>query len=325
MIGAGAWGTALALVAARAGREVVLWARNPAMAAEMASSRENRRYLPGIVLPETISPTDDRKQLATADAVLLVVPAQTVRSVAATFAEVLPVGCPLVICAKGIEHASGMLMSEVVTASLPAHPVAALSGPTFAAEVARGLPTAVSLACSDPGLAEQLATTLAGPAFRPYAGADVIGVEVAGALKNVIAIACGVVHGRELGQNARASLVTRGLAEIGRIAVAKGGRAATLMGLSGVGDLTLTCSTEQSRNYAFGAAIGRGLPVAEALARPDVVVEGVHTARAVPGLAKSLGIDMPIGEAVAAVLHHGAGIDEAIAGLLARPLRAEGI
>ncbi|MCA8929586.1 MAG: NAD(P)-dependent glycerol-3-phosphate dehydrogenase [Alphaproteobacteria bacterium] len=313
----------MALVAARAGRDVVLWARNPDHAARMARDRTNARYLPDIPLPPAIRPTAERGDLHACDAVLLVTPAQTVRAVARAFAGVLGADCPLVVCAKGIEFQTGALMSEVLAAELPGRCYAVLSGPTFAREVARGLPTAVTLACESLATATDLAESLASPAFRPYASGDLIGVEVAGALKNVIAIACGVVKGRALGENARASLITRGLAELQRLAVAKGGLAQSMMGLGGVGDLTLTCSTEQSRNFHFGVLIGRGLPVADALARPDVVVEGVHTARAVPGLAQALGVDLPICQAVADVLHAGCPIDRAIADLLARPLRRE--
>jgi glycerol-3-phosphate dehydrogenase (NAD(P)+) len=214
-------------------------------------------------------------------------------------------------------------MSEVLVAVLPDRQPAVLSGPTFASEVARNLPTAVTLACEDAAVAEALSESLATPYFRPYAAADVTGVEIAGATKNVIAIACGVAMGRGLGENARASLITRGLAEMQRLVLAKGGSAPTLMGLGGVGDLALTCSTEQSRNFAFGVLIGRGMPVADALSRPDIVVEGVHTARAVPKLARSLGVEMPICEAVATVLHENGDIDEAMQSLLSRPLRRE--
>lgn len=324
VIGAGSWGTALALVAARAGRDVTLWARSDLHAAQMAGERENARYMPGIRLPDAVVPTADPLALEDSDAVLLVTPAQTVRAVAALFSGVLPPDCPVVICAKGIEFETGALISEILAEVLPEQLAAVLSGPTFATEVARGLPTAVTLACERVTVAMELTESLAAPFFRPYASGDVIGVEIVGALKNVIAIACGVVKGRGLGENARASLITRGLAEMQRLVVAKGGMGPTLMGLGGVGDLTLSCSTEQSRNFAFGVSIGKGMPVAEAIARPDVVVEGVHTARAVPELARSLGVEMPICEAVARVLHEDSDIDQAMAELLSRPLRPEG-
>lgn len=323
VIGAGAWGTALALVAARAGRLVSLWARDPAHAAQMAEARENARYLPGVPLPATILPTADHGDLADVDAVLLATPAQTSRAVAGDFASVLPESCPVVICAKGIEFSTGLLQSEILAEVLPNNRAAVLSGPTFAGEVARGLPTAVTLACEHMQMATDLSESLAARAFRPYASADVIGVEIAGAAKNVIAIACGVAVGRGLGENARASLITRGLAELQRLVVAKGGMAPTLMGMGGIGDLALTCSTGQSRNFRFGVQIGEGMPVAEAVARPDVVVEGVHTARAIPNLARSLRVEMPICEAVAKVVHEGRDIDETMQGLLSRPLRSE--
>jgi len=324
VIGAGSWGTALALVAARAGRRVTLWARDASHAAHMAETLTNTRYLPGIDLPTEISPTADRAALADADAVLLVAPAQTLRAVAGQFADLLPPDCPAVICAKGIEFSTGALMSEVLAEVMPARCIAALSGPTFAGEVARGLPTAVTLACTDRDIAMRLTESLATPTFRPYASTDVIGVEVAGAMKNVIAIACGFVIGRGLGENARASLITRSMVEIQRLAVAKGGSAATLMGLGGVGDLMLSCASTQSRNFAFGVLIGQGMPVADAIARPDVVVEGVHTARAIPGLANALRVEMPICSAVARVLHDNSDIGQEMAGLLSRPLRDEG-
>ncbi len=323
VIGAGAWGTALALVAARAGRDVTLWARSSTHAARMAGERENAHYLPGIRLPDAITPTSECEALDDADAVLLVTPAQTLRVVAGQFAEILPDLCPAVICAKGIEFETGLLMSEILADVMPRQRIAVLSGPTFAAEVARGLPTAVTLACEQMAVAMELTESLAAPFFRPYASGDVIGVEIAGALKNVMAIACGVARGRGLGENARASLITRGLAELQRLVVAKGGMGPTLMGLSGVGDLTLTCSTEQSRNFAFGVKIGGGMPVAEAKSRKDVVVEGVHTARAVPDLAHSLGIELPICEAVTRVLHEDSDIDQAMTELLSRPLKSE--
>ncbi len=323
VIGAGAWGTALALVAARAGRTVTLWARRPEHAAAMTAARENRQYLPGIALPDTIAITSDRTAVSNSDALLIAVPAQSVRRVAEAFGDLVPTGCTLVVCAKGIERGTGLTVGQALASVLPGRPIAVVSGPTFAKEVARGLPTAVTVAAERIEIAEDLAQALATPTFRPYASADVIGVEVAGALKNVIAIACGVVAGLHLGENARASLITRGLAEIRRLAVAKGGDAQTLMGLGGLGDLVLTCSSEQSRNFAFGKALGEGQPIAALLARPDVTVEGAMTASAIPALAQKHGIEMPICAAVAAVIEGEAGIDDAMAGLLSRPLGQE--
>ncbi len=325
IIGAGSWGTALALVAAQAGRKVSLWARDPTHAADMAITHANTRHLSGLTLPPAITPTCEPNALRDADVILLATPAQTIRSIAGLFANIPAKTCPAVICAKGIEFGSGASMSEVVAEVMPGRCIAVLSGPTFAGEVARGLPTAVTLACAQIDVAERLTESLATPTFRPYFSDDVIGVEIAGALKNVIAIACGILVGRGLGENARASLITRGLVEIQRLAVAKGGRAATVMGLGGVGDLMLSCASTQSRNFAFGKLIGEGMPVAEALARPDIIVEGVHTARAIPRLAQAMAVDLPICAAVANVLHEGSDIDREMANLLSRPLREEGL
>ena len=323
VIGAGSWGTALALVAARAGRDVVLWARSNEHVLSMTSGLENSRYLPGVMLPGSMLVTADPSEFQHVDAILLVVPAQAVRSVSMLFADVLPGDCPVVICSKGIEHSTGLLMSEVLAQTLAGRSIAVLSGPTFAKEVARDLPTAVTLACKTVTIAQALCQSLATHEFRPYASGDVIGVEVAGALKNVIAIACGIVHGRELGENSRASLITRGLAEMSRLVVAKQGFSPTLMGLGGVGDLMLTCSTDMSRNFAFGQEIGRGLSISATMARSDIVVEGAFTARAIPDLASGLGIDMPICAAVEVVLYQGADLDETIESMLSRPLKNE--
>ncbi|CAO3413993.1 NAD(P)H-dependent glycerol-3-phosphate dehydrogenase [Azospirillum doebereinerae] len=326
VVGGGAWGTALALAALRAGRDTRLWAREPAVVKAMTQHRENPDYLPGVALPADLSVTGDLADLADRDAVLLVSPAQHARGVCARLAPVLKRGAPVIVCAKGIELDSFALMSDAVAAALPAGtPVAILSGPTFAIEVARGLPTAVTLACADPGLGAALVEALGSRTFRPYRSDDVVGSQIGGAVKNVLAIACGVVEGRRLGDNARAALITRGLAEITRLALALGGRAETLMGLSGLGDLTLTCSSLQSRNMSLGAALGEGQALADILAARRSVAEGVYTAAAVTGLAGRLGVDMPICAAVDAILNQGAGLDETIDGLLARPFRGEGV
>ncbi|AWK87701.1 NAD(P)H-dependent glycerol-3-phosphate dehydrogenase [Azospirillum thermophilum] len=324
VIGGGAWGTALALAALRAGRETLLWAREPAVVEAIRATRENRDYLPGVPLPEALEVTDDLAGIGACDAVLLVSPAQHARAVSARLAPHLRPGVPVVICAKGIELDSHALMSEAVGAALPAgQPVAVLSGPTFAAEVARGLPTAVTLACADTALGTALVEALGSRTFRPYRSDDVVGAQVGGAVKNVLAIACGVVEGRRLGDNARAALITRGLAEITRLALALGGRAETLMGLSGLGDLTLTCSSLQSRNMSLGAALGEGRTLQDILAARRSVAEGVYTAAAVVGLAAKRGVDMPICQAVDATLNHGARLEETIDGLLSRPFRGE--
>jgi glycerol-3-phosphate dehydrogenase (NAD(P)+) len=321
IMGAGAWGSALAIAAARAGRAVILQGRDPQAMRAMAEQRENRRRLPGVRLPEAVEPTGEIERLGDCEAILLVVPAQVLRAALDTLAPHLPTETPLVICAKGIERSSGALMSEIVSERFSKQPQAVLSGPTFATEVGRGLPTAVSLASRDPALADDLVAALGSRTFRPYSADDPIGIEIGGAVKNVVAIACGIVTGRELGENARASLITRGLAEITRLALAKGGRAQSLMGLGGLGDLTLSCTSTQSRNYAHGLALGRRQDAPAGDDKP--LTEGVATAAAVVALARRLGIEMPICEAVNAVLHGGETIEEAIELLLSRPFKAE--
>jgi glycerol-3-phosphate dehydrogenase (NAD(P)+) len=323
IIGGGAWGTALAQVLRRAGRAVALWAREAEVVASINLDQENPLYLPGIKLEHGIDATHDLAIAARADAVLLVAPAQHLRSLSLQLAPLLHRGVAVVICTKGIEEGSGALMSEVVGAALPAVPLAVLSGPSFAGEVARGLPTAVTLATEDAALGHRLVSALGTRAFRPYYSDDLVGAEIGGAVKNVLAIACGIVVGRGLGDNARAALITRGLAEIVRLALAKGGRRETLMGLSGLGDLMLTCSSVQSRNHSLGQALGAGQNLAAILGSRRSVAEGVTSAAATMALAQKLAIDMPIVAAVDAVLHHGAAIDEAIESLLSRPFKAE--
>jgi glycerol-3-phosphate dehydrogenase (NAD(P)+) len=324
IIGGGAWGTALAMVARRAGANVTLWARDDDVIAAINKRHENPLFLPGIALdPAIVATKDIDAAMAGAEAALLVVPAQFLRGVIGALRPGLPEGMPVLHCAKGIEAGSLKTMSEVSAELLPNSPFAVLSGPTFAAEVARGLPTAVTIASHDRPLARGFAAALASSRFRPYLSSDPTGAEIGGAVKNVLAIACGTVQGRGLGENARASLITRGLAEMIRLGLAKGGRAETLGGLSGVGDLVLTCSATQSRNYALGVALGRGQQLGAALAGRRSVVEGVATAAAVARLANQLGIEMPISEAVEAVLRRGASIDAMIDGLLSRPYRSE--
>ncbi|WP_448190329.1 NAD(P)H-dependent glycerol-3-phosphate dehydrogenase [Azospirillum sp. sgz301742] len=326
VVGGGAWGTALALAALRAGRETLLWAREPAVVEAIRRDRENRDYLPGVELPAALTATADLGDLGACDALLLVTPAQHLRSACAKLAPHLKPGAPAVICAKGIEIDTSALMCEAVEAALPAGtPVAILSGPTFAAEVARGLPTAVTLACKNHGIGAALAEALGSRTFRPYLTDDVVGAQVGGAVKNVLAIACGVVAGRKLGDNARAALITRGLAEITRLGLRLGARPETLMGLSGLGDLTLTCSSLQSRNMSLGAALGEGRTLDEVLGERRSVAEGVYTARAVVALADRLGVEMPICAAVDAILNRGASVDDTIQGLLARPFREEAV
>jgi glycerol-3-phosphate dehydrogenase (NAD(P)+) len=324
IIGGGAWGTALAVVARRAGSTAVLWARDGKVVAAINERHENPLFLPGIALDPTIVATSDiDAAMLGAEAALLVVPAQFLRGVIGALRPGLLEGMPVLHCAKGIEAGSLKTMSEVSAELLPNSPLAVLSGPTFATEVARGLPTAVTIASHDTALARGFMTALGSSRFRPYLSNDPTGAEIGGAVKNVLAIACGTVEGRGLGENARASLITRGLAEMIRLGVAKGGRAETFGGLSGIGDLVLTCSAIQSRNYALGVALGRGQKLAAALAGRRSVVEGVTTATAVAELASQLGIEMPISEVVEAVLHRGASIDAMIEGLLRRPYRSE--
>ena len=323
IIGAGAWGTALALAARRAGNDVTLWAYEADIVAAINDAHENTLYLPGVALDPAIRATGDLAEAATADALLLAAPAQHMRTTIAPLAGHLPPPTPLIVCAKGIEQETLALMSEAVAAIFPQNPVFILSGPTFAADVAAGRPTAVTLAGSDLAAAQVLADRLSSDRFRPYSGDDVIGAQIGGAIKNVLAIACGIAEGRGFGDNARAALVTRGLAELTRLCLAKGGRPETMMGLSGLGDLVLTCTSTQSRNYSLGLALGVGRTLAEILGERHSVAEGVYTASAAVALAAKLGIEMPIATAVDAVLNKGADISVVIEALLARPLRAE--
>lgn len=324
VLGAGAWGTALAQISALAGGQVTLWARDEELARTLNSRHENPRHLPGIALSHDIQAGSDLDAcLAEADAILLAIPAQGLRDLCQTLAGRLAADCPLVICAKGIERDSGKLPSQVVEETLPGQPLAVLSGPSFAEEAARGLPTAVTLACRDRLVGSRLAGALAGGAFRPYLSDDPRGAEIGGALKNVVAIACGIVEGRELGQNARAGLITRGLAEMARLGTHLEARRDSFMGLSGLGDLTLTCTSRASRNYSLGYALGRGDSLDQALAASRGVTEGIYTAAAAGLLARRLGVDLPIAAAVDAVVNHGADLEQTIQAMLARPLKKE--
>jgi len=324
VIGGGAWGTALALAARRAGSQPTIWARDPDVVAAINRQHENPAFLPRIRLDQAIAATADLgAATAGADMVLLAVPAQFLGAVLAALAPLLPAATPLLLCAKGIETATLRTMSEVATETVPNAPLGVLSGPSFAAEVARDLPTAVTIASTDAEAGPAFVAALGGGRFRPYLSQDPVGAEIGGAVKNVLAIACGIVTGRGLGDNARAALITRGLAEMIRLGVAKGARPETFAGLSGLGDLVLTCNAAQSRNFALGTALGEGGRLDELLSGRRSVVEGVATAAAVTRLAARLGIEMPISAAVDAVLHHGAGIDAMIERLLTRPLRRE--
>ena len=320
VIGGGAWGTALAQVAAYGGRDVTLWAREAEVVESINACHENSAFLKGVALSPTIRATGDPAGMAGHDALLVVAPAQHVRAVLGD----VPVGTtPLVLCAKGIEAGSRLLVGEVARAVHPQAPVAVLSGPTFAHEVAGGLPTAVTLAAVDDDLRTALSERLAAPHFRPYASSDVIGAEIGGAVKNVLAIACGVVEGAGLGQNARAALIARGFAEMTRFGLARGARAETLGGLSGLGDLVLTCSSTSSRNFSLGIGLGRGEAAADLMADRRTVAEGAFTAPVLAEAADAAGIDMPVTAAVCRLLE-GAPVREVVEALLARPLRDEG-
>lgn len=324
VLGAGAWGTALANLVARAGAssEVVLWTRDPAHVAEMAATGVNARRLPGVPLSSAIEPTSDLEAAARTEIILAVVPAQALRQVLGAAAPHVAPGAPVVVCSKGIEIATGMFSSDVVADVLPQSPPAILSGPSFAQDVAKGLPTAVTLAAREPELAAELAELLSTPSFRVYSSSDVRGVEIGGAAKNVLAIANGIAAGRGLGASAGAALVARGFAELARFGRAFGAEPGTLMGLSGLGDLVLTCTSPMSRNYSFGLALGRGRSLAEATEATGLT-EGIYTCGILVDLANARSIDVPIASAVDAVLAERLSIDEAIAGLLARPLKPE--
>ncbi|HZZ34620.1 MAG TPA: NAD(P)H-dependent glycerol-3-phosphate dehydrogenase [Caulobacteraceae bacterium] len=324
IIGGGAWGTALAEVCARAGLEVVLWAREPEVVQAINAEHVNSLFLPGAALDPAIRATAEMADLSGSEMVLAVSPAQHLRSSLIAFAPHASAGLPVLLCAKGVEQSSLKLMNEVLAETCPQAAPAVLSGPSFAGEVARGLPTAVTLASPDLDLARRLAEAIATPTFRPYVARDMIGAEAGGAVKNVLAIACGIVEGKGLGRSAHAALITRGFAELTRLAVALGGEAETVAGLCGLGDLVLTCSSPQSRNMSVGLALGRGETLKDALAGKLSVAEGVASAPAVTALARKLGVETPICEAVAAILAGEIGVDAAIVGLLSRPLKAEG-
>jgi glycerol-3-phosphate dehydrogenase (NAD(P)+) len=321
VIGAGAWGTALAQTLASDGRKVVLWALESGLAEAINTTRSNALYLPSAQLAPSIMATGDLAEMSACDILLIVTPAQ---HMGATLARLGRFPRDLVLCAKGIEASTGRLMHEVARDAAPGSDIAVLSGPTFAHEVAAGLPCAVTLACGggEPQW-DRLSPAIARASFRPYYSDDVTGAEVGGAVKNVLAIACGVVEGLGLGQNARNALITRGFAEMLRFGVALGGQAETLTGLCGLGDLVLTCSSTSSRNFSLGKALGEGMSAAEALADKRTVAEGAHTAPVLRELARRHGVQMPITEAVNDLLE-GRPAPQVVAGLLARPLKAEG-
>jgi glycerol-3-phosphate dehydrogenase (NAD(P)+) len=319
VIGGGAWGTALAQVAAEGG-EALLWAREPEVVEAVNGRHENSLFLPGIRLNAAIRATGTLDDLAACEALLVVTPAQHMRAV---LGEMPCLTVPLILCAKGMEERTMELMHEVARDAQPDAPLAVLSGPTFAHEVAAGLPAAVTLAVEDQAVGEWLRDRLARPWFRPYLSDDVIGAEIGGAVKNVLAIACGVVDGAGLGQNARAALISRGFAEMTRFGLARGARAETLAGLSGLGDLVLTCSSTSSRNFSLGKGLGEGRSAADLLADRRTIAEGAFTAPVLARAAAEAGIDMPIVAAVCALLSGEASVDAVVGRLLARPLRDE--
>ncbi len=316
VLGGGAWGTALAQTCARAGRDVTLWEFDAGNAEHLGSKRESK-FLPGVRLEDGIKITRALAEAARNDAILLVVPAQAMRSVMASLAQTIRPGTPVVACAKGIEHGTRKFMTEIIAECAPRALPAILSGPSFAADVARGLPTAVTLAATDAKIAGALAQAMASASFRPYHSTDVRGVEIGGAIKNVLAIASGIVTGRGLGASASAALTTRGFAELVRFGKAFGAKPATMMGLSGLGDLIMTCSSPQSRNFSFGVALGKNEKPGGKLA------EGAFTAPVLLEMAQAQKVDMPISAAVAALLAGQMSVDEAIGSLLTRPIKAE--
>jgi glycerol-3-phosphate dehydrogenase (NAD(P)+) len=316
VLGGGAWGTALAQTCARAGRAVALWEHETGNATQLESKRESK-FLPGVRVEDAVKVTRDLAQAAKADALLLVVPAQAMRSVCTALAKLVRDGTPLIACAKGIEHGTHKFMTEIIAECAPKAVPAILSGPSFAADVARGLPTAITIAATDAAIAEALARAMNSGTFRPYHSTDVRGVEIGGAVKNVLAIASGIVTGRGLGASASAALTTRGFAELVRFGQAFGAKPETMTGLSGLGDLILTCSSPQSRNFSFGVALGKNEKPGEKLA------EGAFTAPVLLEMARAKKIDMPISAAVAAVLAGTMSVDEGIGSLLARPIKSE--
>ena len=323
VIGGGAWGTALAQALAIAGRDVTLWAFEKECADAINTKHENTMFLPGVTLSPSVTASSDFAALEDVDAVLAVAPAQHMRRTLESFAPHTRGGLPVILCSKGIELSSVSFMTDVLADVLPSAVPAVLSGPSFAIDVVKGLPTAVTLAVEDEALGEALAEAIASPSFRPYLSNDVLGAEIGGAVKNVLAIACGMVLGKGLGKSAHASLIARGFAEMTRLGTALGAQRETLSGLSGLGDLVLTCSSEQSRNMSCGLALGRGQTLAEIMGGRTAVTEGVATAPVLQKLAAKAGVEMPICAAVASILDGSVSVDDAIAGLLGRARKSE--
>ena len=322
VLGGGAWGTALAYTAHAAGRNVKLWALESSVAEALSAGRGNPDFLPDVPLPQ-INATNDLAEMADCDALLAVVPAQFARGVFEKLQDVIPADMPIALCAKGVERGSLKLMTDVVKETLPKARVAVLSGPSFAKDVALGLPTAVTLACPDRDMGEVWMQSIGRPEFRPYWSDDLIGAEIGGAVKNVLAIATGAVEGLGLGRSAHAALISRGYAEMVRLGVAMGAKADTLSGLCGLGDLVLTCSSSQSRNMSFGKALGEGKSPEEILSSRKAVTEGVATAPGIVSLAEQYDVRMPVCRTVNAVLNESMSMDEAISVLLDRPFKAE--
>ena len=323
VIGAGAWGTALAQTSRLAGRDAIIWAREPDVCDDINNQHRNSVFLPGVPLDSGLKATPDLAEIAARDAILMVAPAQHVRSVGAALAKHLKPGTPVVICAKGLEQATGKLMGTVLREALPGATAAVLSGPSFAIDVARGLPAALTLACADRDLGMRLVEAIGYRNFRLYWSSDLVGVELGGALKNVLAIAAGIVDGKGFGASAHAALVTRGFAEMRRFGAALGARPETLAGLSGLGDLLLTCGSPQSRNMSLGRALAQGQTLADVMGSRRSVAEGVFTAAAVVRVAAEKSVEMPIASAVHGIVEGRIGVDAAIEGLLSRPFRAE--
>ena len=324
VIGGGAWGTALACVVRRSGHKAIMWIREPEVVESINAGFGNPIFLPDTELePDIVATSDLAAASANSDAILLVVPSQFLRRVLEELRTGLQPGTPLVICSKGVEQGTCSLMTEVVSESAGSHPIAVLSGPTFAREVAAGLPTAVTLACENESVGQRLIDIIGAERFRPYYSDDPIGAEIGGAVKNVLAIACGIVTGKKFGDNARAALITRGLAEMVRLGLAKGAKLETMMGLSGLGDLTLTCNGAQSRNMSLGMALGEGRQLLDILGERRSVAEGVDTSRSMSALAEGLGVEMPICDAINRILHQNENVDDVISTLLRRPFRAE--
>lgn len=323
VIGGGAWGTALAQTMALAGRRVSLWAHESETVREINEQHRNQTYLPAIALETTIRATQDLAEIAGQDVILMVPPAQFLRRVASDLAPHYRSATPVVVCAKGIEQTTGSLLGEALADAIPGVTLAVLSGPSFASDVARGLPAALTIASENEAIGRQLAEGLGYRQFRLYWSGDVLGVQLGGAIKNVLAIAAGIVDGKQLGASAHAALVARGFAELRRFAEAMGAQSETLMGLSGLGDLLLTCGSPQSRNMSLGRALGQGHSLKEILGERKAVTEGVYTAAAVTKIAADKGVEMPISSAVQSIIEGRISVDAAIEGLLSRPMRSE--